>query len=35
MKTPISHQQLQIAKLTRQLYGPRSERSMRLLCRGP
>jgi transposase len=27
----IAHQQLQIAKLTRQLYGPRSERSVRLL----
>ena len=27
----IAHQRLQIAKLTRQLYGPRSERSVRLL----
>ena len=27
----IAHQQLQIAKLTRQLYGPRSERTSRLL----
>jgi transposase len=27
----IAHQQLQIAKLMRQLYGPRSERSVRLL----
>jgi transposase len=27
----IAHQQLQIAKLTRQLYGPRSERRVRLL----
>src|SRR5215218_1788653 len=27
----IAHQRLQIAKLTRQLYGPRSERSGRLL----
>ena len=27
----IAHQQLQIAKLTRQLYGPRSERRSRLL----
>jgi hypothetical protein len=29
----IAHQRLQIAKLTRQLYGPRSERSVRLLDR--
>ena len=27
----IAHQRLQIEKLTRQLYGPRSERSVRLL----
>src|SRR4026207_998250 len=27
----IAHQQLQIAKLTRQLYGQRSERTVRLL----
>jgi transposase len=27
----IAHQQLQIAKLTRQLYGPRSERAVRLI----
>ena len=27
----IAHQQLQIAKLTRALYGPRSERTVRLL----
>src|SRR3954453_21399917 len=27
----IAHQQLQIEKLTRQLYGPRSERTIRLL----
>ena len=27
----IAHQRLQIAKLTRQLYGPRSERSVRLI----
>ena len=27
----IAHQQLQIGKLTRQLYGPRSERTSRLL----
>ena len=27
----IAHQRLQIAKLTRQLYGPRSERTVRLL----
>ena len=27
----IAHQQLQIAKLTRQLYGPRSERAVRLV----
>src|ERR1700721_475886 len=27
----IAHQQLQIAKLTRQLYGPHSERTVRLL----
>src|SRR2546423_14984241 len=27
----IGHQQLQIEKLTRQLYGPRSERTSRLL----
>src|ERR1700676_5755875 len=27
----IAHQQLRIAKLTRQLYGPRSERTSRLL----
>jgi Transposase C of IS166 homeodomain len=27
----IAHQQLQIAKLTRQLYGQRSERTLRLL----
>jgi hypothetical protein len=33
-ETLIAHQRLQIAKVTRQLHGPRSERSMRLLCRG-
>jgi transposase len=27
----IAHQRLQIEKLTRQLYGPRSERTVRLL----
>src|ERR1700730_11254310 len=30
-KAVIAHQQLQIAKLTRQLYGQRSERTVRLL----
>jgi small-conductance mechanosensitive channel len=30
-QTVIAHQQLQIAKLTRQLYGQRSERTVRLL----
>ena len=30
-KALLAHQRLQIAKLTRQLYGPRSERSVRLL----
>src|SRR3954451_2321574 len=30
-EAPIAHQRLQIEKLTRQLYGPRSERTVRLL----
>jgi transposase len=30
-KALLAHQRLQIAKLTRQLYGPRSERAVRLL----